>query len=258
MARGRSTASSPDEMSRLLVTIRGGLSQTEAARRTGAHFAAPLTQARVSRAEAGRNPLSPDEAAAFAAGCEATAEQRRRLIQLARDFEAEHVTDQPTLARKPHLLQQRIGRLERESTLIRGWQPEVVIGTVQTPAWTAAAFSGPGPAWLSRRPNVQLGIVPLGGEKPIPMPSAFHIFGRQTAVVGTPSGRLSLLHRPRSSSTRPRSLSSTRWPFTTTLPARCWLGSRPRTGLRARRGRDEGRAFSGSQLSSLQGFTTPR
>lgn len=130
-------------------------------------------------------------------------------------------------------MQQRIGRLERESTLIRGWQPEVVIGTVQTPAWTAAAFGDPGLAWLearadrlallaeigrtwhllmaesmlrwdigravmvdqiehliemSRRPNMQIGIVPMGGEKPIPMPSAFHIFGRQTAVVGTPSG----------------------------------------------------------------------
>lgn len=222
-------------MSRLLVAIRttAGLSQGEAGSRAGAFLDNPLTQAKVSRAEAGRFPLSPAEAEAFARGCGTTADRRRRLVQLARDVEATHITSRAALVRTPHTIQQRIGRLEQEATLIRAWQDEVVIGMVQTPAYTTAAFGDPGPAWwqarearlallaepgriwhlliyegvlrwnlgqavmmdqlehlaeVSRRTNVQLGIIDQTTVKPAAPPSPFHLYGRRTAVVATRSG----------------------------------------------------------------------
>jgi hypothetical protein len=140
-------------MSRLLVAIRttAGLSQEEAGRRAAAYLERPLTQAKVSRAEAGRFPLSPIEAEAFARGCRAPAEDRRRLVQLARDLAATHITSRAALVRKPHTIQERIGRLERQSALIRGWQSEVVIGVLQTPAYTKASFGDPGSAWWQAR-----------------------------------------------------------------------------------------------------------
>lgn len=162
MTRGRgAAASSPDDLSRLLVAIRTTdradrglrpLSQ-HAAGQLAAHFldGRPLSQARVSRAENGTHPLSPAEADAYARGCQASAERRRELVDLVRVFAPEAVTSRAVLVRRPHLIQARIGRLEAESTLIRSWQDAIVPGMLQTPAWTAAAFGDPGPEWWEAR-----------------------------------------------------------------------------------------------------------
>jgi hypothetical protein len=139
-----------DELSRLLAFIRGDRTQMEAAALTG------LSQAKISRAERGRFPLSPDEAGRYAERLGATPEQRERLVELAAARSAEHVSGRVALVRVAAAVQERIERYQREATLIRAWQPNLVPGVLQTPEYTAALLAGdgegdPGPAWWTAR-----------------------------------------------------------------------------------------------------------
>lgn len=142
--------SSRDELSRLLAFVRGGRTQMEAAALTG------LSQAKISRAERGRFPLTPEEADRYADRLGATPEQRERLVQLATARSAEHVSGRVALVRVAAAVQERIERYQREATLIRAWQPNLVPGVLQTPEYTAALLAGdgegdPGPAWWTAR-----------------------------------------------------------------------------------------------------------
>lgn len=142
--------SSRDELSRLLAFIRGDRTQMEAAALTG------LSQAKISRAERGRFPLSPDEAGRYAERLGATPEQRERLVELATARSAEHASGRVALVRVAAAVQERIERYQREATLIRAWQPNLVPGVLQTPEYTAALLAGdgegdPGPAWWTAR-----------------------------------------------------------------------------------------------------------
>jgi transcriptional regulator with XRE-family HTH domain len=142
--------SSRDELSRLLAFVRGDRTQMEAAALSG------LSQAKISRAERGRFPLSPDEARRYAERLGATAEQRERLVELATARSAEHVSGRVALVRVAAAVQERIERHQRESTLIRAWQPNMVPGVLQTLEYTAAMLAGdgegdPGPAWWTAR-----------------------------------------------------------------------------------------------------------
>jgi transcriptional regulator with XRE-family HTH domain len=142
--------SSRDELSRLLAFIRGDRTQTEAAALSG------LSQAKISRAERGRFPLTPDEAGRYAERLGATIEQRDRLVELAAVRSAEHVSGRVALVRVAAAVQERIERYQRDATLIRAWQPNLVPGVLQTPEYTAALLAGdgegdPGPAWWTAR-----------------------------------------------------------------------------------------------------------
>jgi hypothetical protein len=142
--------SSRDELSRLLTFVRGDRTQVEAAALTG------LSQAKISRAERGRFPLSPEEAGRYAERLGATAEQRERLVELATARSAEHVAGRIALVRVAAAVQERIERYQRDATVIRAWQPNIVPGVLQTPEYTAALLDGdgegdPGPAWWSAR-----------------------------------------------------------------------------------------------------------
>jgi transcriptional regulator with XRE-family HTH domain len=142
--------SSRDELSRLLAFVRGDRTQMEAAALTG------LSQAKISRAERGRFPLSAEEAALYAERLGATAEQRERLVELAAVRSAEHVSGRVALVRVAAAVQERIERYQRDATLIRAWQPNIVPGVLQTPEYTAALLAGdgggdPGPAWWTAR-----------------------------------------------------------------------------------------------------------
>jgi len=134
-------------MSRLLVTIRGNRMQTEAGRLAG------LTQAKVSRAERGRFPLSPIEADAYARALGATTGQRERLVELAAAKAAEHITGRVALVRVEAAIQERFEQIEETATLIRSWQPEIVPGILHTPTYTAAVIGDddPGPVWQAAR-----------------------------------------------------------------------------------------------------------
>jgi transcriptional regulator with XRE-family HTH domain len=133
-------------MSALLVTLRGDLTQTKAARRTG------LTQSKISRAERGLFPLDAAEAERYARALNASTPQRRRLIALADAFAETNIVTRAALSRSARSIQERVGDLERESTLIRSWQPEIIPGILQTPAYTAAVVGrDPGEEWLTAR-----------------------------------------------------------------------------------------------------------
>jgi transcriptional regulator with XRE-family HTH domain len=75
--RRRGDESSRDELSRLLIALRGHRSQTEVAELAG------LTQAKVSRAERGRFPMPVDDARSYAATLGASTEQLARVGELA-------------------------------------------------------------------------------------------------------------------------------------------------------------------------------
>jgi hypothetical protein len=142
--------SNRDELSRLLTLVRGDRTQMEAAALSG------LSQAKISRAERGRFPLLPEEADRYAELLGATTEQRQRLVELATARSAEQVSGRVALVRVAAAVQERIERYQRDATLIRAWQPNLVPDVLQTPEYTAALLAGdgegdPGPAWWSAR-----------------------------------------------------------------------------------------------------------
>lgn len=151
MARRRSgDESSRDELSRLLLALRGDRSQAEAGALVG------LTQAKVSRAERGRFPMAPDQVEAYAAALGATDKQRADAVELATTKVAQHVRGRVSMVRVAAAIQERIDDLERAATLIRGWQPAAIHGSLQTRAYTTALLDGdgggdPGPAWWAAR-----------------------------------------------------------------------------------------------------------
>lgn len=150
MSRRQPDASGRDELSRLLIGLRGDRSQAEAAR------LARLSQSRVTRAERGRFPMQPDDAVAYAAALGATEDQLRRVKELAEAKTAEHVRGRVGLVRVAAALQERFAQLEADASLIRGWAPEGIHGVLQTPSYTATLLEGdgegdPGPDWWAAR-----------------------------------------------------------------------------------------------------------
>lgn len=148
MPSRRRAGSSPDPLSGLLRALRGDRSQGEAAALSG------LSQAAISRAERARIPLNPAEAVAYARALGATPDDVARVEQLSTDTAAsrEHVHRRARLVRAAEAIQERVRRLERDVSLIRSWQPEVVPGILQTPAYTAAVIGlEPTEAWLTTR-----------------------------------------------------------------------------------------------------------
>lgn len=92
MARRRSgDESSRDELSRLLLELRGDRAQTEVGALVG------LSQAKVSRAERGRFPMLPAEVEAYAAALGATPEHLAHAVELATAKVAQHVRGRVSL-----------------------------------------------------------------------------------------------------------------------------------------------------------------
>lgn len=133
---GGQPLSDRDELSRSLLALRksAGLHQTAVA------AAAGLSQSQVSRAEQGRRLLDPEEVARFAKACKAPSAERARLVRLARDVQAGHVNSRVIMQRGAHHFQERIRNIEEGSALIRGFQPGLVLGVLQTEDYAAAVF----------------------------------------------------------------------------------------------------------------------
>ncbi len=112
-----------------------GLSGTEAARRAG------LSQSTVSRLETGRRAPTVKEVVALCKAYRASAEVRAALQATARDLQ-EGTTSARIVLQRPREMQERIGRIEQSSALIRSFQPAMVIGLVQTLDYAQAMMSG--------------------------------------------------------------------------------------------------------------------
>lgn len=153
VAAARRSVDGPDELSRLLVALRGELTQAEAAALVG------LTQSKVSRAERSSFPLDLDETERYASALGAVPDVRERLSQLAAEkvAERERIAGRTTLVRSATAIQSRIGRLERAAGLVRSWQPAIVPGVLQTSGYTAALAGDVDPAWwVARRERLAL------------------------------------------------------------------------------------------------------
>lgn len=102
-------------------------------------------QPSISRYEAGKFVPEPDDVAALLRFYGAPATVRRRLVQIARDLREN--TNPPVrvvMSRGVGKMQQRIGRIEASSKVIRSFCPTFVIGLLQTPEYVRAVFSSGG------------------------------------------------------------------------------------------------------------------
>jgi transcriptional regulator with XRE-family HTH domain len=138
MARGkRKSRDELDELSRLFLDLRerAGLIQPDAARRAG------TTQSKLSRAETGRGVPDVDTARRLAELYEATPDERKRLIELVTVMKPARLDSRMIMQRGANLrLQSRIAEIERSSGLVRAYQPHMILGALQTPAYALAVF----------------------------------------------------------------------------------------------------------------------
>ena len=115
--------------------IQADLSQTEAARR------ADLSQAGVARFETGMQVPTPDQVRALCRVYKIPASQRAELVAAAGDLRAGMTAARPVLSRGTGWkIQARIGRIERDATLIREFQPLIIPGLLQTEEYMRAVF----------------------------------------------------------------------------------------------------------------------
>jgi hypothetical protein len=104
--------------------------------------ASSVSQAKLSCIENGRALPSPDEVRALAAAYGADQTEAERLAQLAAEREIQFVDARVVLqAGRAHHFQQRVGEAEFGANLVRSYQPTMVLGVLQTPAYVSAVFS---------------------------------------------------------------------------------------------------------------------
>lgn len=127
----------PGTLSRSLRALRiaAGLGQVELAEATG------LSQSQISRAETDRRNLSPVDVAKVAAACGAEPAERDRLVALAEAAATQFVDSRAILQRGSKYFQQRVLRYEEDSALVRAYQPGMVLGQMQSPAYARAVFN---------------------------------------------------------------------------------------------------------------------
>jgi transcriptional regulator with XRE-family HTH domain len=129
-----------DALSRGLARLRdnAGLSGAQAAQRAGAGF----SQSKISRWEAGKLIPNPDDVDHYAQALGAPAAERRRLVAHARDLHDQHKVAAPAriTLRRAASYQQRVGRIEADSTHIATFHPLLIPGLLQTAEYMRALF----------------------------------------------------------------------------------------------------------------------
>lgn len=100
-----------------------------------------FSQPALSRAETGTGRLTPEVVRVLCGIYGVTGAERAALIQQARDAEAGYVDARVVLQAGNTLnLQQRFARLERDAAQIRAFNPVMVLGVLQTPAYAATVL----------------------------------------------------------------------------------------------------------------------
>ncbi len=124
----------PDELSATLRRLRqdAQLSGIEAARTAG------LSQPKISRLETGKQVPLPAEVEALCRVYGAPARTRQQMLTIVRDLREEQVSARVMLQRGAYRMQERIGRIEAASALVRTFHPALVIGLLQTPGYIRA------------------------------------------------------------------------------------------------------------------------
>jgi hypothetical protein len=102
---------------------------------------AQFSQPALSRVEKGSGRLSPDIVGVLCGIYGVAGAEGAALIKLAAETEAGYVDARVVLqAGNTINLQQRFARLERSASVIRSYNPVMVIGSLQTPAYAATVF----------------------------------------------------------------------------------------------------------------------
>lgn len=115
-----------DDLSKGLTAARksAGLSQYEAADRAGTY------QSKIARVESGRTLPDEEFVSQLCAAYKTSVAERRRLVELARDVKAH--SRRVVLHRNPAAFQQQVGRIQRQSALIRSFASIGLPGLLQT------------------------------------------------------------------------------------------------------------------------------
>jgi transcriptional regulator with XRE-family HTH domain len=112
-----------------------GLGGIEVARRTG------ISQSKISKIENGLLRPSPADVAALGRVYGTPRQQLDGLVQLAESLRSELIEPRRvTLSRGAQNMQRRIRQLEASATLLRSFQPCMVIGLLQTVAYARLVF----------------------------------------------------------------------------------------------------------------------
>ncbi len=117
---------------------KAGLSGMEAARRAG------KSQRWISDIERGKLVPRESDLQALAEAYHAKATVRRQILQAARDLGPETRRARVIMSRGGWQVQAKIGKAESESARIRSFQPVMVIGLAQTPAYMRSVFAAGG------------------------------------------------------------------------------------------------------------------
>jgi transcriptional regulator with XRE-family HTH domain len=126
-----------DWLSRTLRALReeAGLSGVKAA------AAVRISQPRISRIESGRFVPTEDEIKALCRLYRAPVDTRRQLLQAAADLRAETTPARVVLQRGAWKMQQRIQRIERDSSKVSNFQPAIIPGLLQTADYARLVFA---------------------------------------------------------------------------------------------------------------------
>lgn len=145
MARARRKAKEElGELSRLLLELRerSGLLQNQVRQQLD------VSQRTVSRWES--DAATPDVATARKLAQlykAATPDERRRLIELVTTLEPARMDSRLIMQRGKNLhFQDRVREIERSCALVRAYQPGMILGQLQTPAYARAVFTAPRPS----------------------------------------------------------------------------------------------------------------
>ncbi|MGH3548730.1 MAG: helix-turn-helix domain-containing protein [Pseudonocardiaceae bacterium] len=131
------SARRPDELSTALRRLRSDadLSGMEAARRTG------YSQPKISRFETARQVPTTEEVRVLCRVYGAAPEVHDRLLELATDLTGGTIRARAVLSHGARYMQQRVGRIEQSSELVRSFTPTLVDGLLQTPDYVRAMGS---------------------------------------------------------------------------------------------------------------------
>jgi transcriptional regulator with XRE-family HTH domain len=133
----------PADRNRLAHALRearqsAGLPGVEAGRQAG------MSQSKISKIERGFLLPSIDDVAALCRLYGVSSDERENLLAIAAGLR-EEASSKVILARGMAGMQRRIGHLEGSACLVRSFQPAMVIGLLQTPAYARCVFGTPAP-----------------------------------------------------------------------------------------------------------------
>ncbi|MGH3984201.1 MAG: helix-turn-helix domain-containing protein [Pseudonocardiaceae bacterium] len=130
-------ARQPDKLSTTLRRLRSdaGLSGMEAARLAG------YSQPKISRFETARQVPTTGEVRTLCRVYGAPPKVRDRLLELAADLTGDTVRARAVLSHGARYMQQRVGKIEQASELVRSFTPTIVDGLLQIPDYVRAIGS---------------------------------------------------------------------------------------------------------------------